>query len=361
MQDFAGLRIVEIGATPYIKGVFPDQVTYFSTWPDGAPVDEQNRLVSLPDLASLWRVLNDAETSLIVCRPTFYSPWDVRWISRVLFTWRVLRRLRLFPRAFAPQLLRLRIPAPIVIWDDADMPLINRNNFFLLDRCHLYFKRELPPDHWRVFMKTGHENLPTARFRRLPRYLARLDKLRPIAIGAPPPFPVPAVEKSTDIFFAGRTEDASTVRWKGLTELKALRERGFVVDIAEQRLPKSEFYRRCAQAWLTWSPEGHGWDCFRHYEAAMCGSVPLINQPTIERYEPLRSGEHALYYDVEEGELTRTAVAALADRARLAAMGRAARDHVIAHHSPAAICRHVINTALKLPPSAAEFTGQGRV
>ena len=84
----------------------------------------------------------------------------------------------------------------------------------------------------------------------------------------------------------------------------------------------------------------------------MCGSVPLINRPTIERYQPLLSGEHAFYYDVEEGELTRAAVAALADKPRLEAMGRAARAHVLTHHTPEAIARHIVRTSLEGLPRA---------
>jgi len=360
MRDFSSVRIVEISDSPYLKRTFPNQVVYFSTSPDRTDhgrADNGASIVSLATFGALWRVLREAETSIVVCRPTFYSPWDVRWISRVLFSRRVMHRVPLLPRAFGPQLLRWRVSAPVVIWDDADMPLINRNNFFLLDRCHLYFKRELPPDRWRLFMKTGHENLPTARFRNSARYLARIGKLRPVSIGVPPsapePFPVPSFEKSTDIFFAGTIETTSSIRKQGLSELNALRERGFIIDIAERRLPQSEFYRRCAQALLTWSPEGHGWDCFRHYEAALCGSVPLINQPTIERYQPLGRGEHAIYYDVEEGQLTQAAVSALADRPRLAVMGRAARAHVLAHHTRAAISWYIARACLETASGSA--------
>ncbi|MEZ5786293.1 MAG: glycosyltransferase [Xanthobacteraceae bacterium] len=263
----------------------------------------------------------------------------------------MVRRTRAFPRAIGPQLLRWRIAAPIAALDHEDIPVINRSNFFLLDRCTVYFKRELPPDRWRLFLKTGHANLPTPRFRHNDGYRAWLDKLRPISLGlplaTPEPFPVGCADKTTDLFFAGRTDASSSVRQRGLAELKALREQGIIVDIAEAPLPRSEFYRRCAQARLTWSPEGLGWDCFRHYEAAACGSVPLMNQPTIERHEPLLQGVHAVYYDIERGALTRAVHEALAEKPRLEAMGRAAREHVLTHHTPTAIARHIVRTALE--------------
>ncbi len=79
----------------------------------------------------------------------------------------------------------------------------------------------------------------------------------------------------------------------------------------------------------------------------MCGSVPLLNQPTIERYQPLLHDKHAVYYDIEEGGLTSAAVNALADEPRLEAMGRAARAHVLAHHTPPAIARHIVRMSLE--------------
>jgi len=354
MLDFSRIRIVEIGDVPFMRHAFPNQVAFYSTWPDdndGGLSVEGNSIVSLPTLRDLWRALREPETSLVVCHPTFFTPWHWRWLIRALFDRRISNRAFSFSRRMGPQVLRWRISAPVVICDHADLPIINRNNFFLLDCCHLYFKRELPPDRWRVFLKTAHASLPTPRFRKSERYLAQIEKLRPISLGlplsAPRPFPIMSSEKSVDIFFAGTIEGSSSMRPKGLTELLALQDRSLVVDIPDRRLSQSEFYRRCAQARLTWSPEGHGWDCFRHYEAAMCGSVPLMSRPTIERYRPMVEGTHAVYYDVETGELTRAAIAALADKPRLEAMGRAARAHVLTHHTPEAIARDIVRAALE--------------
>ena len=72
------------------------------------------------------------------------------------------------------------------------------------------------------------------------------------------------------------------------------------VDIADRRLSQTEYWKRMSQAWLTWSPEGLGWDCFRHYEAPLAGSIPVINSPTIVRYVPLIDGVHAFYYQPDD-------------------------------------------------------------
>jgi len=161
----------------------------------------------------------------------------------------------------------------------------------------------------------------------------------------------PFGEKTIDVFFAGHIGDSSTVRERGFAELLALRQHGYAIDVSDTALPLEEYLARCRRAHLVWSPEGLGWQCFRTYEAAICGAVPLCSRPGIERYRPLIADEHAIYYDVEPGELTRTVMAALADRARLRDIGAAALEHVRAFHTPAAIARYIVD-------AAAETTGR---
>lgn len=345
------LRIVEIGEKPFVKTAFPDQTTYFCTAVIPPSVfAEGSHLVSVRTLPLLRRMLRDKATSLIVCHPTFFSPWHWRWISRALFHRRVLQGHVPLVRAFGPQMLRVGAGAPIAVIDQDDFPLINRGNMFLLDRSTAYFKRELPADRWRVFLKTAHANLPSHRFRQLPRFAQRLTKLRPLSLGLPLHIDISGMPrglpKTADIFFAGRVEASSWVRHTGYRELLALREQGIVVDVPDGPLPPEEFYRRCASAWLTWSPEGYGWECFRHYEAPVCGSVPVCNLSPLERHQPLRDGEHAVFYPVEPGGLTQAVTTALADKARLARMADAGRAFVLAHHTPATLGAYVVQETL---------------
>lgn len=352
MQDLANLRILEIGDKPYVKNVLPDQTTFFSTAFLRAAQNRQGGVypVALGTLSLLWRMVRATDLSLIVCHPGYYSPWHWRTLSRALFDRRVLRGHSPLVRNFGQQALRWKVRAPIAVLDFEDIPVINSSHLFLLDRAQLYFKRELPADHWRLFLRTAHPDLPTPRFRRGKRHQQRLAKVRPISLGLPQGsqavLPDRAATKSADIFFIGRVEGSSTVRARGFAELMELRRRGYVVDIPDKPLPLAEFHQRCARAWLTWSPEGLGFDCFRHYEAAASFSVPLINHPPIERHCPLRQGEHALYYDIEPGGLMRAAEAALADRPRLEQMAAAAREHVLTHHTTPALVRYVVETTL---------------
>ena len=72
----------------------------------------------------------------------------------------------------------------------------------------------------------------------------------------------------------------------------------------------------------------HCWECSRHYEAALVGSVALMNTPTISLDMPLRDGVHCVQYSPEPGGLRQAARRALADKSRLRALARAACEHV---------------------------------
>jgi hypothetical protein len=226
---------------------------------------------------------------------------------------------------------------PIVAIDNEDSRIIPAHNVFLLDKVKYFFKRELPVDRWQVFQYSVHAGLPGYRFRSNPKHRRRVEKLRPISIGimttksAEEAFAFP--EKMADVFAALTLEGGTTVRNEGIRQLRALANEGVVVDIADRRLSQTEYWKRMSQAWLTWSPEGLGWDCFRHYEAPLAGSIPVINSPTIVRYVPLIDGVHAFYYQPDDPKSLGDRIkAALGDKIRLREMAEQARAHVLQYH-----------------------------
>ena len=343
------LKILEVGEFPFMHEGFPLTTTTYFTGPN---TPRSFPILSLRTLPRLMRDLADPSFDLVVVQPATLAPWSVDAIVRMLFRRSILRGdIRPFHR-IGPQLIRRRVAAPIAVVDPADTPFIFRHNRFLLDRATLYFKRELPPDHWRLFMGTMHSSVPTPRFRLKQANIRRVAKVRPISLGVPErqvrnlARPPSVGEKTIDVFFAGRVQGSTSVRERGLKELAALRAKGIAVEIPEGRLPIREFLDRCTRARMVWSPEGLGWECFRTYEAALGGAVPLLNRQTIERYRPLRDGVHAIYYDPEPGELSRVVENALRDPERLAVIGAAARTHVLAYHTHAALARYVAETTL---------------
>ncbi len=346
-------RILEIGEHRLMREAYPETTTHWSTAPTLADRGPRDRLVTLTALPKLARALASSDHDLVVVQPGPFPPWHWQAIARSLFRRSTLRGVMPYFRTFGQEMLRGRVTAPIAVWDWEDSPFIFAHNQFLLDRATLFFKRELPVDHWRVFMRTVHERLPTPRFRLLEKQRRRVAKLRPISLGLPrgrealpTAKPVAADQKTADVFFAGRVAGSSTVRERGLAELLLLRDKGVRVDIPDKPLPLDEYLARISRAWLTWSPEGFGYDCFRTYEAAVCGSVPILNRQTVERYKPLRDGEHCFCYDIEPGNLTEAITRALQNRDRLNRMAIDARKFVLAEHTPAALARYVAETTL---------------
>jgi hypothetical protein len=348
-------RILEIGDYRLMRHAYPDSTDHWSTslWQNNELDPQHDRAVTFASLPRLRRALAGSDYDLVVVQPNTFRPWHAQALGRSLFRRSVLRGHFPYSRHFGQEMIRGRVTAPIAIWDADEPSFIYRHNVFLLDRAALYFKRELPPDHWRVFMATVHYKVPTPRFRLNERHRRRIAKLRPISLGLPVgreslpgAHAVSDGDKTADVFFAGRVRESTTVRQTGLAELLALRDKGYRIDIPENNLPIEDYLRRCASAWLTWSPEGYGYECFRTYEAAICGSVPVISRPTVHQYRPLRQGEHCFYYDVECGGLTQTVEMALADRQRLSTMARAARDFVMTEHTQAALARYVAGTTL---------------
>lgn len=341
--DPGQLRILEVGDHANFKESYPDSTTRVATSPKARPSPD-HPYFGFSYWRRLLRDIRDGRFDLVVCYTQLYAPWDPRSFGRAFLVG--------LPHLANPMLRTFGVFAacrtaniPLVAIDYEDSFAVNRHHFQVLDRCRLYFKRELPVDGWQLFFKTGHRNLPTIRIRVSRRFNARLAKVRPISLGVPGYIAAavpPASEKTQDLFFAGQIAPNSTVRSTGLRQIDQLRSRGYRIDVASERLPIDAYLARCTASWLTWSPEGFGWDCRRHYEAPLCGSVPIISRATIQRHRPLLEGEHAFYYDVEGDHLTRTVETALADKDRLRRMAVAAREHVLAHHTVRALCDYVV-------------------
>jgi hypothetical protein len=229
--------------------------------------------------------------------------------------------------------------------DMDDRPIVDNHWFHIMDNSVCFFKRELPQNPCNAFLYTTAKTECNGNVLRLQAFRNRVKKLRPISLGLDPEtcrqFSRLEVPKKTDVFFAGDTTNRPN-RIAGLKQLEYLKQEGWVIDIAQNKMPRGDFLQRCAQAHIVWSPEGFGWDCNRHYEIALTGSVPLMQSPTIHRYAPLKDGEQALYYYVEGDHLACRIRQALQNRARLIEMGQAARRHVLRWQTNEALGRYVI-------------------
>ena len=334
------MRILEFGPSPLARTVYPSATIFVATGADSVGTTDPAALdFSLRNIPRIRSLLGDPSFDAILVTRLSSQRDSIRPVTlvRLLANHRLAQRGFPAIRIFGDRILRLGAAAPLVVFDPSDAPFVPANALWLWRRAAAIFKRELPLDRWAMFMRTAHEDVPTPRFRRLERYRSILAKVQPMSLGLSlekeKAIPAAPREKRVDVFFAGSAAANSYLRETGLRELEALRDQGMSIDIAEGRLASDEFFRRCGEARLVWSPAGLGHDAFRHYEAAACNSVPLVSRPTIEQYRPFTEGETAFFYDPEPGGLGAAIRRALERRDELAALGQASRAHVIAHHT----------------------------
>jgi len=221
---------------------------------------------------------------------------------------------------------------PLTVVDRSDGSHIAEWNHPLLQAAETYWLRELPIHPQHPLINTSRRFRHHSNLDKNP-LLRDVKKVRPISLGlsdARLPLIKPATKRH-DIFFSG--SNTSPVREEARRILQQLAAEGdYKIYLPETALSREDFYQACAESYLVVSPSGWGWDCFRHYEAALCGSVPVMNYPTIRRHSPFIDGEHGFYYDLEDNGLEPCLRKALADRPRLIEMGQSARSHVLQHH-----------------------------
>ena len=343
-------RVLEISEIGLFCHEMPERTdAYFASY--RADMRRNRTYLGIRAFFRMLRRARRGDYALIVLDPPFYPGWHPRSFLAAfkfsIFQGRPLEALGALISPLMFQALRFAPLPPCIVIERSDSFGIPSHQHFLLDKAMWFYKRELPLDHWRTLYGSAHRRLPGRSFRKKARWRRRLAKLRPIGVGIPAGSAEAAgavfgSEKTTDVFYAAWVHGNSIVRERAAEQVDKLRAAGCTVDYPNERIDRADFMKRCAQAWITLSPEGLGWDCFRHVEAAIAGSVPLVNAPTIERYKPLVVGEHCLAYFPDEDKLVEVVREALADKARLTRMARAAHEHALANLTNPAMARDLL-------------------
>ncbi len=299
----------------------------------------------------LRRALRENKYGLVITCANSDPVWraDRNWLSNVYKLIRKLLRQSSSLGTYLVPWMLAKSRVPLAVFDWEDNTIIARKNWGLLKRATCYFKTQTPRNPYKAFLFQDKRNDCIFNIVRQPKYIDWATKLRPYSLGVTVPAnwsDLQAVEKKTDIFFAGAIH-YSWARIEGLRQLEELRNEGYQVDLyptgeGRPNLSQEEFLQRCAQAWLVWSPEGAGWDCMRHYWAPLMGSVPLMNHPDTRRHQPLIDGIHGLYYGVEGDDIKRVIKLALNDKTKLREMARTGEAFVRRHHTHRALLDYMI-------------------
>ncbi len=343
-------RILEIGHIPLVSLARPESTTFidttFTSLPGEGMVQRLKR--ALAQGVRIFRAVQGGDHEVLVCRCLG------RYIYRRELSFAV-NALRWLMGHFVSGCVRAGAKGKrLLVVDMLDEMTVDFRDLPLLDRCDYYFKRELPQNVWTTFQRVQPPHGEYADLSGNPQFVPLAAKLRPVSLGFlrdpendPERFdfaPFARLEKRYDVFFAGAWRH-STVRVRGLKQLERLRSEGFEVLVLDRFVSIVEFWKLIAQSWLVWSPEGSGWECYRHYEIGLAGATPLINYPSIQRYQPLVEGVHCHYYAVEDDGLIQVAKCALADKPRLLTMAMAARQHVLAHHTNVKLGEYILRAA----------------
>jgi hypothetical protein len=316
------MRILEVSRLGLFKALLPDE-TEWIRWGSSLTADEPVR-PEMPSFGLLTRTLAHVgrrEFDLIVL-PAIH-PEHVHNQSKLKLMSKATLRGAAKAPATANLINRFLLRGVrTVIVDVSDERHLCETTLNLFPKYALYLKRELD---------CGERREPSVARRLRPIPLILPDERR-----IPPP-----CEKDIDVMFAGNIFNAP--RKRAVEEARSLAERGYRVFIPDKPLPYPAFMEALSRAWIVLSPEGEGWDCYRHYEACLAGSVPLINRPDYQRRLYLEEGTHCFYYDADRDSVAERVVTLLADKPRLSGMAEEGRRHVLAHNTRPAVARYILD------------------
>jgi hypothetical protein len=315
----------------------------------GLRLEQNDRVACTPWREVVRRIRGGTYGAAFIGKPVcLWNPRKAFWRN----AWWLARRssLGLQPFRLRPLLSLLKAAnVPIAGVDTSDTPVIDNSRFPIFAASQIFFKRELPTNATQSFLYTSDRAEDLGNIMRIPFFGNGLHKLRPVSLGVSDArFEQLAAfhpDKDIDVFFAGTITNRAG-RQTGLRELQRLEREGFRVVATGTKFTDKEYQALAARALICWSPEGFGFDCFRTYEVAALGSVPLLKTPPILAHAGFHAGVDALLYTHEALDLYTVLKTWLAEPAKLAEMGRRARERVRTHHRDSALAFYMQKTLL---------------
>jgi hypothetical protein len=315
----------------------------------GLRLQQNDRVACTPWREVVRRIRGGMYGAAFIGKPVgLWNPRKAFWRN----AWWLARRASLGARPFRLRPLLSLLQAanvPIAGADTSDTPVIDNSRFPIFAASKIFFKRELPTNPTHSFLYTSDRAEDPGNIMRIPFFSQGLSKLCPVSLGVPDArFEQLAAlnpAKDIDVFFAGTVTNRAA-RQTGLREIQRLEQDGLRVVATGKKFTDAEYLALAARALVCWSPEGFGFDCFRTYEVAALGSIPLLKSPPIRAYAGFRAGVDALFYTHEALDLYEMLKASLVEPSKLAAMGKVARERVRLHHRDSSLAAYMLKTLL---------------
>lgn len=350
-------RILEFGLMPLVTAAFPERTTFLDTrlrWADVRTRAPRSGSMPLRLLKLVRRVAGIARACLV----QDYDIVVARCVGPVNSAGRaypVHAALSLIGLAFRGLVLfAARGPrVRLAVLDVTDHLTIHPRDRAFLRRCDLFFKRELAANPWNTLETVLPRGACAGHARQDPACLALRAKLRPFALGIGATAlkaPIPASARSYDLFYVGSVQGiAFREALSGV--LPRLAARGWRIHAPTHRLSPEAFAEAITRSRFCLSPSGVGWDCYRHYEVAALGSVPIFDTRPLTGIKPFLHGREGFYLDPQE-DLERALDHLLrTDDAGVDRMTSAAQALVERVYTFDALARYVIAETLALGPS----------
>jgi len=327
------VRVLEISRDPLFKSVYPQLTSWLQIGPYLEPYNEYTRLPELTRCKvapAIIGLLFRRYDLIIFPAVRKRHPGDKLSPRKA--------RIRYLLTYIASQPTTGRIIAlllglegiPHIIRDVVDDTDLAEVSLSLLPNATLYAKREVLEEQLgkRVDRRSKYGKGP------LLMYL-------PMAFQTEEYLSVPKGEKKSDVFFAGQMN--SPQREQALETLGELHCEKLRIDLPKERIPFRDYLRRMSEAWLVVSPRGYGEHCYRHYEALLMGSVPVINTPEQSVYYDLKHEKSCLFYEPTPEGLKNCIRTALADKEKLEKIAETGADLVKTVHDKKAICAALLS------------------
>jgi hypothetical protein len=304
------------------------EVDHVATGTTITPVGAQNRRAFRRLPAVMARISRGKYDLIVLPAIDFRWPYDNSIVKRMVRS--VLSALSgCRPLRTAASRLLSRRSTKVIVLDryDSHEPLVD-----YLDRipcARFYFKTNLRVSDSNRIYKT--ETGEGCRFRFLP-YWVPIEN-----------YDVPRGARDFDVFFAGAVNCEQ--RRCAIDTIRRLEPEGFRIKIVEGHLPFSEYLSLMSRSWLTLSPQGYGYNGFRHYESMLVGSVPLINLSDPPIINDFNDGQNCFLYSATDGNLNDVVRNALRDKDRLRRMSQSLREFVVGKHSMQAVGSYLLSQA----------------
>jgi len=234
---------------------------------------------------------------------------------------------------------------PFIVVDDNDDPFIWHADLDLLLNCKVYFKTEVPFNRFlcfRLFESRLNKQQQIDLAEKIRPYWISYDRESIAAFTTIDGFK-PFAERDVDVSYLCNIH-MNHQRIKILPILDKLGERYRIITTKNGKFSKEEFYKLSKKSKISISLAGRRWDCPKHYELLLCGTLLFVSRPSIEMAIDLKDGENCIFLEDDFKHLEKQVEYYLSNPASSAAIAQNGYEFAIKSLSNIKLAEYVLQT-----------------